>query len=388
MASISVATPLPMEARRELFDLAVGMRPAVELALGAQRDLEDRPTEKGPAKEGTLSMLKNQVTWGLGIVATMLAIIIGYQNLKPTVINPPPPSITLAENPIPLSATTILAAKGDYFGRYKLKATTVTFSTGRDALNALLSGNAQFVTVAETPVVFAAFADHKLAIVATMAESAKEMQLVVNSDRIHSQADLKGKTVATAFGTNADYFTDAFLQHNGLTRGQLTVLNLKPAEMVDAFARGSIDGYFIWQPFVYEGLHLPNIHATNYSGSDYYTMTFNIVTSQDFLAKHPDEVKNFLHALKDAEDDIRANPAVGEDAVQDASHMSREVLDQLWPNYSFGLKLDDSLLKYLNDEGKWVQGSPGYKGRPIPDLHSVLVPGPLEAIKPGSVSLH
>jgi len=390
MASISVAAPLPMEARRELFDLAVGMRPAVEFALGAQQDLDlTREKMEAPVeKEGKWSLLQKQLAWGLGIITGLLTLFLGYQSLKPTIINPPPPSIVLGENPIPLSAMTILATRGDYFGRYHLKATTAPFATGRDALDALLAGDAQFVTVAETPLVFAAFAQQKLAVVATMAESAKEMQLVVNSDKIHTLADLKGKTLATALGTNADYFTDAFLQHNGLARSQMKVLNLKPAEMVDAFAKGSIDGYFVWQPFVYKGLHLANIHAAAYTGSDYYTMTFNIVTSQDFLAKHPDQVESFLRALKDAEEEIKRNPTEGEDAVEEKSHISREVLDELWPNYTFGLKLDDSLLKYLSDQGTWVQTSAAYKGKPMPDLRGMLAPAPLEAVKPGSVSLH
>jgi len=39
---------------------------------------------------------------------------------------------------------------------------------------------------------------------------------------IINPADLKGKKIATAFGTSAEYFMDAFLSHHGIRRNEVT----------------------------------------------------------------------------------------------------------------------------------------------------------------------
>ena len=389
MVSISVAAPLPVAARREIYDLAVLMRPALDIALDAQKNSEVPPTPPPPPM--TTPQKVSYVVGVLGTLAAIAAFMIQF--VWPHVHPPPPPPaiLTLAVNPIPMSSLTILAGQENYYGRYNLQVKQASFPTGRAALDAVLAGDAQFATVAETPLVLAAFANQKLAVVATMAESKDEMKLIVNSDRIHTVQDLVGATVATARGTNADYFMYAFLSKHGIRPNQLKVKGLSPSEMVDAFANGSISGYFVWQPFIYRGTQLKNVHTATYSGNEFYIMTFNIVTSRKFATEHPDQVQNFLKALEDAQGDIQRNPMEGEQVVAEKTGIDLDTLSAIWPAYDFRLHLDDSLVKEMENQRKWAMDSGEYRllpGETGPNFHDLLAPEALRAIDAKAVTIH
>ena len=389
MASISVPSPLPVETRQKILNLAIRMRPTVEVALDAQKNSSLRPDGTTKTRAEVIRdwlTTANGATALIAGLATVVGIVLGISHWAQT--STPPGKIKFGVNPIPMSAMTILADKGNYFGRYNLEAKSVKFSTGKAALDALLSGDAQFATVAETPLVLAALADQKIAVVATMAESNKEMGLVVNTDKIKSLKDLQGATLATKRNTNADYFMDAFLRNNNIPAGKVKIIDLDPGAMPAAFAKGSIDGYFMWQPFLLNGSRSPGMHTAVYGGSSFYTMTFNIVTSRDYAAKHGKEVQEFLHALKDAEEEIARDPSEAQDAVAEASGIDHDAVATVWPNYRFGLKLDDSLPGYMRDQLPYAMRATGSHAGTAPDFRSMLAPDALRTIKPGGVTLH
>ena len=125
------------------------------------------------------------------------------------------------------------------------------FSSGREALQALLAGQAQLQSVSETPVVHAILQGNDIVTIATVARH-REAKLLARKDRgIERPADLKGRRVATLPGTNSDYFMDLFFEKHGIRREKVKLANLNPPEMVAAFAQGSIDAFFAWEPHVH-----------------------------------------------------------------------------------------------------------------------------------------
>jgi sulfonate transport system substrate-binding protein len=73
--------------------------------------------------------------------------------------------------------------------------------------------------------------------------------VVPKGSDITSVADLKGKTVAVAEGSSANYNLLAQLARAGLSYSDITVKNLQPADALAAFSAGHVDAWAIWDPY-------------------------------------------------------------------------------------------------------------------------------------------
>jgi sulfonate transport system substrate-binding protein len=73
--------------------------------------------------------------------------------------------------------------------------------------------------------------------------------LVPKGSSIHSIADLRGKRIAVAQGSSADYHLLTVLKRAGLTVHDVSLDYLQPAEALAAFSSGSVDAWDIWSPF-------------------------------------------------------------------------------------------------------------------------------------------
>jgi sulfonate transport system substrate-binding protein len=99
--------------------------------------------------------------------------------------------------------------------------------------------------------VFAAAGGDSLAIVgAFQANPLGSALLVPKNSPIHSVAQLKGKRIAVAQGSSADYHLLTVLQKAGLSVHDVTLDYLQPADGLAALASGHVDAWDIWSPFV------------------------------------------------------------------------------------------------------------------------------------------
>ena len=63
-------------------------------------------------------------------------------------------------------------------------------------------------------------------------------------------AQLRGKSIAVAQGSSADYHLLAILTKAGLTIKDVTPDYLQPAEGQAAFASGHVAAWDVWSPFI------------------------------------------------------------------------------------------------------------------------------------------
>jgi ABC-type nitrate/sulfonate/bicarbonate transport system substrate-binding protein len=297
--------------------------------------------------------------------------------------------LILAENQFPQSAATIIAARKGYFHNHGLDVEVRRFPSGKLALDAVLGGGANFATVAETPVVFAGFANLPAVIVATISYSSDSCKVAARKDLgVGNPSALKGKKVATAIGTSAEFFMESFLKGNGLKRSDVEVVALKPQDMPSALQRGDIAAFFIWEPYIYIAQQLLGDRLVVFSGQQFYTETFNLATTKDFAQRNPAAVKGVLQALADAENHIRSDPDDAVATVADQIGMERAVLQNIWPAYHVGLRLDASLLDEMQAEAQWAVKSQKVKAdAKIPDLNQMIYPELLREVKPDSVTI-
>lgn len=344
-----------------------------------------------------VKMGKRGWTWTVvGVFVAAVATIIGVlAYLKPAstdksaVGGKPAAKIILAENQFPQSAATIVAYRKGYFSKRGLDVDVRRFPSGKLALDAVLGGGANFATVAETPVVFAGFADLPAVVLATISYSNDSCKVAARKDLgVAVPSGLKGKKVATAVGTSAEFFMEAFLKGNGLSRSDVEVVTLKPEDMPSALNRGDIAAFFIWEPYIYLANKLLGDRLAIFSGQQFYTETFNLATTKDYAERNPAVVKSMLEALIDAEGHIKSDPADAIASVADQIGMDPAVLQGIWPAYNIGIILDQSLIKEMQAEADWAVKSQKVKaGSGIPDFYKMIDPEPLRLLKPEAVRI-
>ncbi|MEV0323709.1 ABC transporter substrate-binding protein [Streptomyces sp. NPDC050658] len=143
----------------------------------------------------------------------------------------------------------VLRAAGE-LDDLKYKIRWSTFTSGPPLLEAVNAKAVDIGAVGNTPPVFAAGAGSKISVVAaTHGTAAGEAVLVPNDSPLRKPGDLKGKSVAVAQGSSANYQLIASLEKAGLDIKDVKVKYLQPADALAAFTAGKVDAWAVWDPY-------------------------------------------------------------------------------------------------------------------------------------------
>jgi sulfonate transport system substrate-binding protein len=146
------------------------------------------------------------------------------------------------------SAKALLTAAGLEDTPYKIE--WKEFTAGPPMLEALNADAIHVGMVGNTPPIFAAAGGGTFKMVATASYTGKGDTILVPKDSpIQSVADLKGKEVAVAEGSSANYNLLAQLDKAGLKYSDIEVQNLQPADALAAFSNGHVDAWAVWDPY-------------------------------------------------------------------------------------------------------------------------------------------
>jgi sulfonate transport system substrate-binding protein len=125
------------------------------------------------------------------------------------------------------------------------------FTSGPPMLQAMGSGAVDIGSVGDAPPVFAAAGGEKVAIVGAVTAGPNASAIVVPANSpIHSVAQLKGKKIAVAQGSSADYHLLTVLNKAGLSVHDVSLDYLQPADGLAALTSGHVDAWDIWSPYI------------------------------------------------------------------------------------------------------------------------------------------
>lgn len=146
-------------------------------------------------------------------------------------------------------AEALLTAAG-LIHKLPFHATFSDFTSGPPMLQAMGAGAVDIGAVGNSPPVFAAAGGSQIAIVGALKTSPEGSAIVVpKNSPIHSVAGLKGKKIAVAQGSSANYHILTVLEKAGLSVKDVTLDYLQPAEAQAALSSGAVDAWDIWTPF-------------------------------------------------------------------------------------------------------------------------------------------
>ncbi|MER5868828.1 NrtA/SsuA/CpmA family ABC transporter substrate-binding protein [Streptomyces sp. NPDC002044] len=296
------------------------------------------------------------------------------------------PAVTLAASDHLGGAPVYVAQERALWSAEGVDATVTTQPSGRDALNAVLGGQAQFGVVGDLPAVTAALGGRDLRIVADLSRFSDWRLLTRTDAGIGGFAALKGRKVGVPRGTNVEYALSRMLSSAELSTADVTVVNLAPNQVTSALARGDVDA----------GITFPSFYgaARTALGERYAELPYSGYTARTLLVAGPSATAEgtaaVLRTLLRAQREIGADPAAAREAVltQSKGALEAAYVETFQPRYAYGATLSPELLTQLTEEAAWAktaQGLPGAADRAA--LSRYLNPGPLAAADAAAVTV-
>lgn len=296
--------------------------------------------------------------------------------------------ITLAVTPWPASAPLYIAYEKGYFRDEGLDVTLDSYISGHLGLDAVLSGKADLAAAGDTPIARAAVDGKPLAVVATVSEIDRAILIIAKKDKgISAPGDLKGKKIGLVAGTTAEFFLHLYLTSLYLTPNDVQILNLETDQVVDSLLNGEVDAVSTWSPHTLVLRDKLGSDALVLPDPSLYTMTWNIVGTQEFAKNHPEQIKKFLRAI------LRANAFVQEHTAEaraiTAKHIGTDsaLYEREWEDYSFTAMLDQSLMLSLEDQARWMVRTEAGNARMPPNFLDYIYADGLRGVKPDTVNI-
>jgi len=185
----------------------------------------------------------------------------------------------------------------------------VQFASGADALSYFASNAIDIANFGSSPATAGIVRKLPVEIIGVSGVIASYERLI-GKNGIHTIKDIEGKRVAYPPNSTAQYALEAAISVNKLDRSKITLLPLRPAEMVAAWKRGDIDAGYVWAPFAQElessGGH--QVFATKDLQKDGYLIYNNYVVRKAFAEQYPEAVTALLRVHQQKVDEFKKDP--------------------------------------------------------------------------------
>ena len=181
----------------------------------------------------------------------------------------------------------------------------IEFTSGADILTAMQAGSIDFSTIGSPPGTTGIVNEYPFSVYYVEDIIGESEGLIVRQDSgINSLEDLAGKTIATSFSTTSHYSFLKALENAGVDPSGIHIMDMDASNIYAAWERGDIDGAYIWESIKTQltdnnGKEIISSAQVAEEGSP--TCEFAIVHN-DFYAKYPNVVKEYIGLLDQATD--------------------------------------------------------------------------------------
>ncbi|GHG26336.1 glycine betaine ABC transporter substrate-binding protein [Streptomyces filamentosus] len=193
----------------------------------------------------------------------------------------------------------------------------VRFDSGGDVNTAVIAGAVDLGLVGSSPVTKGLSAPLDIPYkVLWIHDLIGDNEALVAKKEIGSVAALKGRKVATPFGSTAHYSLLAALEAAGLGASDVTLVDLQPQDALAAWQRGDIDAAYVWTPSLTELRKTGKVLVTSreIGAAGKPTADLGVVTDA-FAAAHPEVVDAWLSAEDQAVKLAKSDPAKAARAI-------------------------------------------------------------------------
>lgn len=306
------------------------------------------------------------------IFVVVLIVVIGVILVvsKNNKITPERKTITIA-SPRIISALLPVAEEKGFFEKYNLDVKLIPTQTGDEAVKAVLGKSADMVLVGTIPYSFLAIDNSEMKYFAMIADG-RDMQMVSRKDKnISSPTNLKGKKVGYTKSSTSEAGLEKFLEINGLQKGDIQWINLKPLAMSPALISGDIDAYYSWEPIVSTGIKALGDQAIVFDTLN-YSWSAGLVADESYINDNKETLQKLLLALKDTEKFVSENKKDAIEITSNFANLSSKTVESIWSKFEFKVDLPNNLTENLGTLILWANDRREFKSEKLPDSKNLV----------------
>ncbi len=176
--------------------------------------------------------------------------------------------------------------------------------------------------------------------------------LVQKDSSITKISDLRGKRIAVLAGTSAHYVLLKLLENAGLSKSDVSIVNMTPPDAKSAFDSKKVDAWSIWPPFL-EQEELAGFGRTipNTSGKIIVIMA----ARSDFVKDNPAIAEALTSVLKSTRQWVSSHPVESQKIVAQELKIPLPVIEKAWIKQDWKATIDDSLMKDIQNKADFLK---------------------------------
>jgi len=320
--------------------------------------------------------------WVPGVAAGILAIGFGLPSCDKKL-----ESIEFGAIPSGSAALIYIAQDQGFLEENGVRVTVKDYPTGVKTTDALLRGEVDIAWAAEFPVVHRAFAGEKISILAALSRF-RDQYLFARKDRgIADIPALKAKKIGIPRNTIVEFYLARFLELNGMSIRDLSLINIPPPQSTEAISSGKVDGVVTWEPYSRQIKEQMAGKVTAWPVQNSQPGYGVILARNDWIDQNPRLIIRFLKSLAQAEDYLVRHPRAAKDIVKKRVGYDDASIEIFWSENQFSLFLDQSLVLAMEDEARWMVRDHLVPAKQIPDFLNYVHENGLKTLKPGAVDI-
>jgi len=341
------------------------------------------------------SELRSKVCRSCIVLPVVAALLLSGCSKRPKGSTNSRPKVSIGIQVSPAMTLLMVAKDKGFFEQQGLDVELKEFTAGKFALQAFFSNSVDYAVTGEVPVALAALQGNQARIVAQVVErTIDEVRIVARNDGAKSTGNpatyfrQNKRRLATSFGGGPEFFTYNFLQHYKISPNQVEILSQRPEDMPASLASRSVDAISIFDPFAFIAEKQLGNDGITFRASNLYSELYVLAAHPKQVEQDPEIIKALLRALKQAERFTAEHPDEAKQILQRYTKLDSDVINGIWPNFSFNIRLTKELLSDWDAEARWAKETGKVTPQTqIPDFTKFVDRRFLWSIDPDSVKL-
>ncbi|MBR5761437.1 MAG: aliphatic sulfonate ABC transporter substrate-binding protein [Lachnospiraceae bacterium] len=233
---------------------------------------------------------------------------------------------------------------------YNIKVVWQEFESGPPMTDSLLAGDSDIGVIGDVPTVTVCAPGNDVSVIAIAAQAADSYAILVPYEsKIRKAEDLKGKKVATTYGSTAHNMIEKYLNTAGLTINDIELVNTTVGDTQAILEKGLADAISIWEPNVTRLAGTGDIRILA-SGSECGLAGTNAIVVRDKYGKdHPEIVTAILAQYKRAVDGLPKMDAATLTALSDELKVTPGQMKRIIAKFKYTITITDEDIAALND---------------------------------------